>query len=285
MKNYTITNNAEFVAAQAELISSFTDLFLGSEVTNSANGVGHITKISGSRLTALILHIAFESGETKNFLASTLISIGFVKLADETQFDTYKSFFETDTELRRQLTEIENTAKAEAKAAAKKAEQLKKAEAKAEQMKAKLIKEFDDMTKQPRKKITVKDEFFWTLGWLAKHIGTLKAAMPDYLEKAFESHFGSDALHSVTDSKKRTVNGFQMQWALSFTASLPRVADVPATLTQYLNSTGKAIANTSFLWDLIDNYGFKFSKKQNVSEIMQHVPAEYISIFNEGFNA
>jgi hypothetical protein len=60
---------------------------------------------------------------------------------------------------------------------------------------------------------------------------------------------------------------------------------VPATLTKYLSSTGKAIANTSFIWDLVTDYGFKFGKKQDTLDIMRCVPIEYVPMFNAGMNA
>ena len=135
------------------------------------------------------------------------------------------------------------------------------------------------------KTINVSSELYYSIGWLAKHIGTLSAAMPDYLEAAFQRHFGTEAPHRAVDSSKRTVNGFPTQWALAFKASLPKVTEIPATLTKYLNTTGTAIANTSFLWELIDNHGFKFGRKQDIDHIRSMVPSVHIEAFEEGFNA
>jgi hypothetical protein len=89
----------------------------------------------------------------------------------------------------------------------------------------------------------------------------------------------------IVDSKKRTCNGNSMQWTFGFKASLRKAEDIPTYLTQYLNTTGQMIANTSFIWDLIDDYGFQFGKKQNIEQIAQAVPAKYIDIFNEGLTA
>jgi hypothetical protein len=76
-----------------------------------------------------------------------------------------------------------------------------------------------------------------------------------------------------------------MQWTFGFKATLKNPDSIPSTLTKYLSSTGKAIANTSFLWDLVTDYGFKFGKKQDTLDIMRCVPIQYVPMFNEGMKA
>ena len=119
------------------------------------------------------------------------------------------------------------------------------------QQKKKAIQDFEVMARQDRG-ICASGEFYYNLGWLAKNVGTISAALPDYLLKYFENHFGTEAKPTVVDSKKRTVNGHPMQWALSMKASLHKksVDTIPPFAKQYLNSAGNALTNTEFIWDL-----------------------------------
>jgi hypothetical protein len=58
---------------------------------------------------------------------------------------------------------------------------------------------------------------------------------------------------------------------------------IPAFLTQYLSKTGTSIANTSFIWDLVTNYGFKFGKTQDLDQIRGTIPTEYLTYFENGY--
>ena len=75
-------------------------------------------------------------------------------------------------------------------------------------MKAQAEKEFEKLVNSETK-ITKADEFT-ALGW-DKHVGTITAKMPDYLEPAFIKHFGE---HTV-DSTKVGPAGLSPQWHLS----------------------------------------------------------------------
>lgn len=157
-------------------------------------------------------------------------------------------------------------------------------EKKMEGLKVSAEKEFNSLLNDSGKQITETDEFYWTLGWLAKHVGTLTAKMPDFLEAGFVKHFG-DVEHITVDSTKVGPAGYTSQWRLSMEASLVKAKEIPATLAKYLNPTGKKLSKTSFIWKLVDDYGFKFGKKQDTLDIMRCVPIEYVPMFNEGLNA
>jgi hypothetical protein len=75
-----------------------------------------------------------------------------------------------------------------------------------------------------------------------------------------------------------------MQWALSMKATISKKALnlIPSYLTKHLSTSGNAISDTSFIWDLVDNYGFTFGKKQDVDKIRGHVPAAYLNSFELG---
>jgi hypothetical protein len=150
-----------------------------------------------------------------------------------------------------------------------------------EKTKAKAIKDFEALAETTRP-VEVANEFYYSLGWLAKHIGSVSARLPDYLADSFKRHFGNDTAFNAVDSKKRTVNGNSMQWTFDFTATLRKPENIPAALTSHLGSTGKQIADTSFLWDLVDNYGFQFGKKQDIEKIRSHVPSDCLASFEAG---
>jgi hypothetical protein len=42
------------------------------------------------------------------------------------------------------------------------------------------------------------------------------------------------------------------------------------------------LTDTSFVWELVDNYGFKFGKTQDLEAVRSCVPSEYISEFELG---
>ena len=120
------------------------------------------------------------------------------------------------------------------------------------------------------------------LGWLAKHTKSIKASMPDYMEQWFIKTFGHDAERYVVDSTKKTSGGFPMQWSLSCKISFDTEAS--GILAQKATSANKkAIDNVTFVWDLIENYGFTFSKDQNVDKILEEIPTQYLEDFRRGY--
>jgi hypothetical protein len=286
MKTYTLTKTADnFDSIREEMLAELSPKLTGSEIELKGFGIGKITQLSSSNRDDVITAVQFSDGTVKRFMLKVILyelkTATFIK---EELTEVVDEFFTELSQLFAEACAAKVRLEAEAKAEAKRQEEIKKAEAKAESLKANAVKEFEKLTAKAKAVSTV-DEFYYGLGWLAKNVKTVAARMPDYLEAAFVKHFGSEAVHTVTDSTKRTVNGFPMQWAISFTASLPKKAEVPSMLTKYLNTSGTAIANTSFVWDLVDNYGFRFGKVQDTVEILRHVPIQYVYIFNEGYNA
>lgn len=177
----------------------------------------------------------------------------------------------------------ERKARDEAAAAEKKAREDKKAEEAYQKAKAKALKDFEELASTPVPKSTT-DEFYYSLGWLAKHVGVITAKLPDYLATSFERHFGSDAPKTLVDGKAKTSGGYAKQWSWEFVASVKKLKEttVPAYLQTVTSDITKGIHNTSFVWDLVDNYGFQFGKKQDIEKIREHVPTEYISFFEAG---
>lgn len=187
----------------------------------------------------------------------------------------YKDQFNTENNAKRLAERVAREAEREA---AKKADEEKRAEAKYQAAKNKAIKDFQSWAKSERP-ISAADEFYYSLGWLAKHTGTISAALPDYLADEFKTYFGSETPCRVVDSRKKGPSGWTSQWAKSFSISLKKPDAIPAFLTQYLNPKGTAITDTDFVLDLVDKYGFKFGKLQDIEEIRSKVPTSHIEIF------
>lgn len=269
---------------ELELAQLIGEYVLGAEVSCQTYGPGHVVAYSGTTLDNLIVEIEFANMNKKFSLPHIITVAKFVKFEDIFEIGSiWDEAYAVHNELTSQFKNLDKLAKQLEVAAAKKAEEERKAEEKYQKAKAKAIADFEEFVQAPRPISTV-DEFYYSLGWLAKNAGTFSAAMPDYLLSFFEGHFGTEYKPTVVDSKKRTVNGHAMQWTLSMKASLPKKVEgkIPAFLTQYLSTSGHAVADTSFIWDLVENYGFQFGKKQDVEKIKTHIPSKYLEFFEAG---
>jgi hypothetical protein len=282
------TTKELYLETEAELVKTLGDYIDGAPVVCKTYGNGKVVAVTGNTLEDMIVDIAFVDDTTRRFSLLHIMNNTFIKFEDIYEIgDIWDCAFEAHTNLANAYKACEETAKQLAIEAEKQAEAEKKAEEKYQKMKDKAIKEFEDLTQQAKTSLSTVDEFYYALGWLTNHVGSVSAAIPDYLEFAFEQHFGTDACPRVVDTKKRTSGGFAYQWGIGMTARL-RSKDlgiVPAILTQYLNPAGKALTNTSFIWDLIETYGFKFGKKQDINHIRSKVPTKYINSFNDGLTA
>ncbi len=269
-----------YAKTEAELVSLIGEYIIGAEIAHQTYGLGKIVSYHKSRTLDGLVVTAEFTNVTKQFLVSYLIN-RFVNLPEiNTIWDTA---FAIHTELTTKFKELEILAKQLEAEAIKKAAEEKKAEERYQKAKAKAIKDFEALSKTVMPTSTA-DEFYYSLGWLATHAGTFSAALPDYLLPAFEKRFGVDAKPTVVDSRKRTVNGNPMQWAMSMKASILKKAEsaIPVYLTQYLSTSGKAITDTAFIWDLIDSYGFQFGKKQDIEKIRNCIPSKHLEFFEAG---
>lgn len=288
IKNTTIeqqTVREDYLNLESELINQVGEFMIGAEVECSAYGSGKVTAYEGERLNNMIIDVAFAE-VAKQFSLQLTMANNFVKFvrADEIR-ELWDLASEVHTKLTAEFNALERANEQAKKEAAKKAEAEKKAEAKYQRLKEKSIKDFDELVNQAKASLSDVDEFYYALGWLAKHAGTVSAALPDYLEDAFTKYFGTETGCRIVDSKHRGPAGWQAQWSWSFKVTLKKFDSVPCLLTKYLNPAGKAITNTSFIWDLIDNYGFQFGKKQDVDKIREIVPTQYINFFETGYTA
>lgn len=293
MTTYELTINStgeDFFNARRDLINDFIQQITGAEVTTDWRSESHVGRIVSclnpcNNFKSVIASVYFfYTGETKNYGIVAAINCGGLLFVDE----SVKSLYDEFAEANENIKHLEFEAAAEAQRREKEAHKLEKKRQdnmkKLEGMKAQAEKEIKALANSREKNITKADEFYYALGWLAAHIGTLTAKMPDYLEAAFVKHFG-DVEHTVVDSTKVGPAGYTSQWRLSMEASLKKADAIPAMLTDYLSQNGKKLSKTSFVWSLVDDYGFKFGKKQDTLDIMRCVPIEYVPMFNDGMKA
>jgi hypothetical protein len=281
---YKNTNYETIEDLRAALNSELEALAYPYAVKHRIYGEGQLTFVKAPLLgPALYATIDFATA-TKTFsldvaLASNMLTMpdGLTDILVEAQSIYKAAVIESQNEQRL----VEQAARAEALEAKKKAAEEQKAEEKYQKQKAKALKDFANRA-QTTAVVNPTEEFYYSLGWLTKHAGTIAAVLPDYLADAFAKHFGPEAPCRIVDSKKRSPAGWQQQWSWSFTVSLKKPDVIPATIAQHLNTDGNKVSDTSFVWDLVDNYGFQFGKTQDVDKIRSHVPASHLSFFEAG---
>lgn len=272
-----------YPTAEAELVKLFADQIKNAEIITTAWGTGKVTEASGETIDSMFMTVVFAN-DTKRFAVEPIISgkALFTKFVENEEIkNAWNEVLGFHTELTRKYIKIKNAEIEAAREAVKKAAADLKAAEKYERQRAKTLKDFEDRA-QTISTLKAADEFYYSLGWLAKHAGTVNAALPDYLENAFVKHFGPEAQRRVMDSKKRYPSGWTAQWAWSFTIALKKpkkLGTIPALLSDKLNPTGTMVSDTSFIWDLVDNYGFQFGKTQDIEKIRACVPSEYIDSF------
>lgn len=287
IKNNTTLNpdnhHEAYTKAEAELVDLVGQKAFNLEVNHQRYGIGKILSYrSGGTLACLLVDVEFVCGMKQFSLVHLLDRI--TNNAEITEI--WNSARLLHNELTDTYNKIENDRLKAQFEAKKKAEEERKAEEKYKARKEKALKEFNNLVKQDKSKCAT-GEFYYDLGWLAKNVGTISVALPDYLLSAFERHFGTDYTPTVVDSRKRTVNGNPMQWAMSMKAPIIKKAQetIPALFNDYLNPAHTALTTTSFIWDLIDNYGFSFGKTQDTEKIKANIPNTYLEQFEAGYSA
>lgn len=164
----------------------------------------------------------------------------------------------------------------EAKKAALEELRRKKREARA-LLKAKELKAEDSA-----KLFDSNSKYFETLGWMTKHIVSIRATMPDTLEGWFVSRFGN-VEHNVVDSKKKTSGGYLMSWGLGLTVTFDK--ELSGTLLEKAKGVNKkVICSVEFVIDLVENHGFQIGGRQDKDAIAELVPDEYLDDFEYGYS-
>lgn len=282
----------QLAQANRELVTSVCQCLTNEVISHSLWGNGIIKEASddASILANVRVAVEFESvGEkvlglfamipqlqSKQFVKISFESADVSEIVDKA-YTIFKAFDAAAIELKwaAKVKALEDEREAQSRA---------KAEANFERQKANNIASFNAMT-VTKVNTQQSDDFYFALGWLVTHVGTVSAALPDYLAKAFAKHFGADTPCRIVDSKHRGPAGWQSQWTWSFSMSLKKAENVPDFLVPFLNPAGKAITDTSFVWGLVMNHGFQFGKKQDKSKIADLVPDVFKDSFVNGLNS
>lgn len=285
--NSSATKN-DYLKASAELISEFAKQATGTTLSCPTYGQGELTAVTGPTFGDVIFAITFANC-TKSFKPSVSLPRKFLTFVDPTIKELYETYLIAGQELDTSWAEIAVVREAERQELLKLEEEAKKkaeAEAKAEakrQAKISKVRESFEELKTSYKAFGDENEDFWySIGWLAKHAGTVLAKMPEYLETDFVNYFG-DVPRMIIDSKKKTSGGFSYQWSYEFKFSLKKVKEIPLSLHGIVPLDKKVISNTKYIWGLVRDYGFSFGKEQDIELIKSYVPNQYITNFEQGY--
>jgi len=301
MKIYSKENYESFEAFEADFNAALS-VAVGLKVTCTKYGEGQIKSIylhspeidfggiylSSDPILEIFMDAEFACGQ-KTFMLSRALKTGFLQVDEVTilaineAFDILKDSeaarrveleeaihaqYEADRLEREELAAKRNAEKEAAKFALKKEQSL-----------AKLNKIKPENSK---KLFGSPHSFYEALGWMAKHVKNIKPTMPDYMEPWFIANFGDVKERYVVDSQKKTSGGFAYQWSLGFKMTFDE--EVSGPLVQKATSKNKkAIDSVAFIWDLIENHGFKFGKVQDLDKIIDEVPVECLNEFKRGY--
>lgn len=296
MKTYEDVNRENYQEVLEEIKNELNETFIGEKVKSPKYGEGTIKEINdivfyGKHADVPIgiaAQVAFEE-EIRSFYINLAIKTNFIVLYNVELKDVIKDAMVelekvADVQYQVHLEEIEK--ELEVRKIVKEAELATKKEYEARQkLQKKQEKILNDLNKIKRKSVSVENTFYNDLGWIAGHVGSISAQIPDYLENWFDNRFGKTSSKTVINSLRKTSGGFAMKWNPSFTISFKKVKDeeIPASL--YSQIKRNKINNVGFVFDLIENYGFTFGKTQNIDEIRKCIPTSHIEQFELGLKA
>lgn len=283
----TLMTRETYLEAESTIIKAISDYIIDAEVTNVKYGNGKVITLKGSTLENIILDIDF-AGEIKQFSLIHIMNNKSVKFVDTTEInDIWNSAFTLHNTLTSTYKTYGQALRQQQYEAKKQAEADKKAEAKYQKLREAAIKNFDQLVAEANSTLSDVDEFYYALGWLANHVGVMTAILPDYLNNAFERYFGTETPKTLVDSRAKTSGGYAKQWSWEFRCTIKKLKEtvVPACIQNITTDFSKGIHNTSFLWDLVSNYGFQFGKKQDVNKIKETIPVQFIPSFEAGLIA
>ena len=276
-----------YVEAEAKLLEPIRESIIGVKVESAKYGPGVITAVNGTKVDFFIVDVKFEDSIQRFSLKHILEQQSrLAKITDEHILSLWSDILDTHNKLTAELHESEQQARVTLRESGQKLKDEMAWEARLSKRRQAALKEFDRQSKEVQEKpLGAAEDFYYSLGWLAKHVGAISAALPDYLLDAFEKQFGTDTGVRVVDSSYRTSGGFPTQWALSMRATVRGKDTLPANLTEFTNEKQTALVKTSFIWDLIDKYGFKFGKTQDIDNIKNKIPTTFVPSFELGYQA
>ena len=281
MKTYTEYENLEAYIAD---INADLSAIESVEVVHRAFGVGRLIKaFVKAQDETIFIEVAFPVG-TKTLSYNVTRTSGMLSLPEglATKLDDIKLALTEVYELRMAERREETLRKREAEKQAKLEERKRQLE---EQHKLALMDKIKRM--QPDNLGNVFGDlatYYQTLGWIAKHLKTIKPTVPEEMKDWFTKNFGTVENCTIVEEGKLTSGGHKMKWNVSFRVSFD--AEVPAALSDKASGTAKkAVDSVSFVWALIDKHSFKFGSEQDLEAIKSTVPADCLEFFNFGYMA
>lgn len=281
----TTTIDAIYFNAEETLTTLTCSYIANADVMSITHGSGVIVKASGRTFDAIIVDIAFAAVTKRFSLKHMITNTKFIQFTDQERYEPLLAALALHESLDYARNNFDLVQKLEQAEAAKKKEAEARAEAKYAIVKEKTIKNFEILM-SGRSNITVDnpEKFYYMLGWLTNNINTITVAVPDYLLARFEERFGTEVKPKVIDSSKKIASSFSTKGVFSLATSFKKSAieSIPEILTPYISTTGKGIADITFMCELINIYGFTFSKKQDADKIRQTIPTRYTEFFDAG---
>jgi len=297
LKVYSKTNYQDFNEFKARALEEAKSLFGGHDASYRGFAVTldefKLEYVYFGTVATEIIRVYLGDGNCLGFLKAVNSGVLVLEDSDVKAFKEFDKIIE-DAKLihQEELAEAKKELERQQKIAyqeylkreAEKAE-LKKAQEEEKKYQARIdraLKKLDTLKPEKTERLfNSPTTYYEALGWMAKHTTSVRAAMPDYMEKWFDSKFDCQFKY-VVNSKKRTSGGHPVQWGLSFRMSFD--SEVSGILEQRATSQNKkVIDNVAFVWDLIENYGFQFLKtSQDVERIRAEIPKDYIADFERG---
>ena len=297
MKNYSKENYTSYKDFQLAMVEELKSTLVGHEATYQDCLVSidnfkletvyfnaeakEVIKVYLGDETQLVFFLAVKSGRLVLDAKDLDYATKLYYLDDDAQDVHQREVAEAKKKLEEDLR-IARIERAKREEELAKIREEKEAERKYQARIAKKLKELESMKPEKTERLfNSPTTFYEALGWMAKHAISIKASMPDYMEKWFNSRFDAEYKY-VVDSRKRTSGGHPVQWGLSFRMSFNDT--VSGILEKRATSSNKKVIDSvAFVWDLIENYGFQFTKKtQDIKKIRSEVPSQYLADFEKG---
>lgn len=270
----------DYLNIEKTLINDFTHYVTNQPITNKNGEIGTVTLVDGQTFDKLMMCVNYGDYEKKYDLGISTKS-RFIVFNDTDFSSVYDTFSVVHNELTTRYNEIKKEYEKQLREKQQLEEEQRKAEETYQRLKNNNLASFETQLNKNRNVNTYSSDFYYALGWLTKNVRTISAALPDYLENGFKQHFGNDTPCRVVNSRHRGPAGYQSQWSWSFKITL-KDKDVPSILIPHLNSKCDSISDTSFVWDLIDTYNFKFGKTQDINSIIKSIPSDCLEAFKMG---
>lgn len=262
------------------------------ELNNKYSGLKVVAKNSkvNEFQSARVLDFSFDDEEVKDLYCKVAFedrdvtyNVKLALKAGSLQLDlsAYLEKIEELNKVREQELREEQLKSIEAEQKQKEEERRKvREQLKQEKFNQRVSKQINEFKNFKIKKST-NSNYYTFIGWAAKHLVSIRASLPDYLDKYFVGRFG-DVKREVVDNKKRTSGGFPMKFSLGMNIRFNE--DLPIEYRRFTTSTKKNnISDVRLGIDLVENFGFELNNKPNIDKIIKEIPEVNLQDFKAGY--